>query len=107
MRWDGATVNVGGGRECSLSLLETTEICRELTGNEVPIEPVAETRAGDVPIYLSDCAKLFGLDEWRPRRSAEQVLSDIHQWVAATPSGSPPLSKSNPRQGRGSEQRCR
>jgi CDP-paratose 2-epimerase len=81
--WDGRTVNVGGGRECSLSLAETTEICRRLTGNEVPIEPVIETRAGDVPIYLSDCAKLFSLDEWRPRRSAEQVLADIHDWIAA------------------------
>jgi CDP-paratose 2-epimerase len=81
--WDGRTVNVGGGLEISLSLRETTEICRELTGNEVPIEPVAETREGDVPIYLSDCAKLFGLDEWRPRRDAGQVLSDIHRWVAA------------------------
>lgn len=81
--WDGRTVNVGGGRECSLSLLETTEICRRLTGNEVPIEPVPETRAGDVPVYLSDCARLFDLDEWRPRRSAEQVLADIHEWIAA------------------------
>ena len=83
--WDGRTVNAGGGRECSLSLLETTAICRELTGNEVPIAPVAETRAGDVPVYLSDCGKLFGLDEWRPRRSARQVLADIHQWVASDP----------------------
>src|SRR5215218_1071063 len=81
--WGGRTVNVGGGRECSLSLLETTAICRELTGNEVPIEPVEQTRAGDVPIYLSDCAKIFGLDEWRPQRSARQVLTDIHEWVAA------------------------
>jgi CDP-paratose 2-epimerase len=81
--WDGRTVNVGGGRECSLSLRETTAICRELTGNEVATEPVAETRQGDVPIYLSDCAKLFGLDEWRPRRSARQVLTDIHAWIAA------------------------
>jgi CDP-paratose 2-epimerase len=81
--WDGRTVNVGGGRECSLSLAETTEICRRLTGNEVPIEPVLETRQGDVPVYLSDCARLFGLDEWRPRRSAEQVLSDIHAWIVA------------------------
>jgi CDP-paratose 2-epimerase len=81
--WDGRTVNVGGGRQCSLSLLETTEICRRLTGNQVPIEPVERTRAGDVPIYLSDCAKVFGLDEWRPRRSAEQVLADIHEWVVA------------------------
>jgi CDP-paratose 2-epimerase len=81
--WDGRTLNVGGGRECSLSLLETTAICQRLTGNEVPIEPVAETRAGDVPIYLSDCERLFGLDEWRPRRSAEKVLADIHAWIAA------------------------
>jgi CDP-paratose 2-epimerase len=83
--WDGRTVNVGGGRECSLSLRETTALCRELTGNEVPIEPVLETRQGDVPIYLSDCARLFGLDEWRPRRSARDVLTDIHAWVAADP----------------------
>ena len=81
--WDGRTVNVGGGREVSLSLLETTAICRELTGNEIPIEPVAETRAGDVPIYLSDCERLFGLDDWRPRRGAEQVLADIHAWIAS------------------------
>jgi CDP-paratose 2-epimerase len=83
--WDGRVVNAGGGRECSLSLLETTAICRELTGNEVPIEPVLETRAGDVPIYLSDCSKLFGLDEWRPQRSAQRVLADIHDWIAADP----------------------
>jgi CDP-paratose 2-epimerase len=81
--WDGRTVNVGGGRECSLSLRETTDVCRELTGNEVPIEPVEETRVGDVPVYISDCAKLFGMDEWRPRRGAEQVLADIHDWIAA------------------------
>jgi len=81
--WDGRTVNVGGGRECSLSLLETTEICQRLSGNEVPIAAAPETRAGDVPVYLSDCARLFGLDEWRPRRSAEQVLADIHDWIAA------------------------
>jgi CDP-paratose 2-epimerase len=83
--WDGRTVNVGGGRECSLSLRETTEICRRLTGNEVAMTPVQETRQGDVPIYLSDCTRLFGLDEWRPRRSAEQVLADIHEWIAADP----------------------
>ncbi len=83
--WNGRTVNVGGGRECSLSLQETTAICQELTGNEVPIEPVLETRQGDVPIYLSDCARLFELDRWRPRRSARQVLTDIHAWVASDP----------------------
>src|SRR5881275_2136553 len=33
--WNGRMVNVGGGREVSLSLAETTAMCRELTGNEV------------------------------------------------------------------------
>jgi CDP-paratose 2-epimerase len=83
--WDGRTVNVGGGRECSLSLRETTEICRRLTGNEVPIGAVEETRAGDVPVYISDCARLFRMNEWRPQRSAERILADIHEWIAADP----------------------
>jgi CDP-paratose 2-epimerase len=64
-------------------LRETTAICRELTGNEVPISPVLETRQGDVPVYLSDCSRLFGLNEWRPRRSARKILADIHEWIAA------------------------
>jgi CDP-paratose 2-epimerase len=81
--WDGRTVNVGGGPERSLSLRETTEICRRLTGNEVEIEPVAETRQGDVPTYVSDCAELYRHTDWRPRRSAEQALADIHAWIAS------------------------
>ena len=36
-QWGGRLVNVGGGREISLSLAETTALCRELTGQEVPI----------------------------------------------------------------------
>jgi CDP-paratose 2-epimerase len=81
--WAGVTVNVGGGPERSLSLLETSRICRELTGNEVPIEPELETRYGDVPVYISDCEMLFRRTSWRPRLSARRVLSDILDWIAA------------------------
>ena len=48
-------MNVGGGRDVSLSLLEATELCRELTGNTVGVEASGEQRPGDVRIYLSDC----------------------------------------------------
>lgn len=82
-RWSGVTANVGGGRECSLSLLETTELCRELTGNEVPIGVEAETRPGDVPVYLSDCSRLHSLTRWRPRRGPRDVLADLLDWSAA------------------------
>jgi CDP-paratose 2-epimerase len=79
--WAGFVGNVGGGRSCSLSLLETTEICRELTGREVPIEAVAEERQGDVPIYISDCSRLFERTEWRPRREPRRILADLHAWT--------------------------
>ena len=80
-RWDGETVNVGGGRDYSLSLLETTELCRELTGRTVELGSVQETRPGDVPVYVSDCRKLFALTDWRPRRGPREILGDIHAWV--------------------------
>jgi CDP-paratose 2-epimerase len=80
-RWDGEVLNVGGGREISLSLLETTGICRELTGNEVPISSTPEERAGDVPIYISDCARLFERTSWRPSRTARDTLADLAAWI--------------------------
>jgi CDP-paratose 2-epimerase len=82
-RWGGSLANVGGGRECSLSLLETTELCRELTGNEVPIAAEAETRPGDVPVYLSDCRRLHSLTSWRPSRGPREVLADLLAWSEA------------------------
>jgi CDP-paratose 2-epimerase len=81
--WDGATVNVGGGVQGSLSLVETTALCRELTGNEVPIEPVAEPRPGDVPLYASDCRALFARTDWRPARGPRTILEDTLGWIEA------------------------
>jgi CDP-paratose 2-epimerase len=78
--WDGVVVNVGGGRGCSLSLRETTELCRELTATEVPVHGSDAARPGDVPVYVSDCTRLFGLTHWRPRRSARETLADIASW---------------------------
>ena len=79
--WAGHTFNVGGGREVSLSLQETSKICARLTGHELPIGSIPEDRDGDVPLYLSDCSKLFAHTDWRPKRDAECVLRDIHNWL--------------------------
>jgi CDP-paratose 2-epimerase len=79
--WAGRTFNVGGGREGSLSLVEATNLCRELTGNEVPVTAHPEGRAGDVPVYLSDCSALYGHTSWRPRRGPRDVMSDTLQWI--------------------------
>jgi CDP-paratose 2-epimerase len=82
-RWSGVTANVGGGRERSLSLLEATELCRELTGNEVRIGAEPATRPGDVPVYLSDCACLAKWTSWRPKRTPRDLFSDMLDWAAA------------------------
>jgi CDP-paratose 2-epimerase len=79
--WDGTTYNVGGGRAASLSLRETTELCCEITGRDVPVESVIETRPGDVRVYLSDCTALFAHTEWRPTRSPRAVLEDVFAWI--------------------------
>ena len=86
--WDGRTrATSAAAAESSLSLLETTEICRELTGNEVPIEPVPETRPGDVPIYLSDCAPALRAHGVAPApQTPRRSLADIHEWIAANES---------------------
>src|SRR3954447_4832732 len=80
--WRGRTYNVGGGRSGSLSLQETTALCRELSGREVPIGAESETRAGDVRCYLSDCRALYAHTDWRPRRTPQDVLRDIHAWIS-------------------------
>jgi CDP-paratose 2-epimerase len=80
--WAGFVGNVGGGRACSLSLLETTDLCRELTGNAIPIASVEDTRPGDVPVYLSDCDLLYRRTQWRPRRTPRDILEAIHRWIA-------------------------
>jgi CDP-paratose 2-epimerase len=80
-RWAGATANVGGGRECSLSLLETTALCARITGRILDVRSSPQSRPGDVPIYISDCSHLHELTEWRPRRGPEQILREIHEWI--------------------------
>ena len=82
-RWAGRTLNVGGGRAVSLSLRETTELCRELTGRTVPIAGAGADRPGDLRIYLSDCDALSEVTDWRPRRDARTVLADTLEWIVA------------------------
>jgi CDP-paratose 2-epimerase len=79
--WNGFVGNVGGGRGCSLSLIETTQLCRELTGREVPIGSSEQGRPGDVPLYLSDCSRLFDRTDWRPTKDPRVILADILTWL--------------------------
>ncbi|MCL1468540.1 NAD-dependent epimerase/dehydratase family protein [Argonema galeatum] len=77
----GKTFNVGGGCENTLSLYETTQLCQKITGHQITITPVAETRSGDVPIFITDAGKIRQTLEWAPKRNAETTLTDIYEWI--------------------------
>lgn len=80
-RYSGQIFNLGGGLTHSLSLLELTALCREITGNTVAIAPSQETRPADVRIYITDCGKISAASGWSPRRDARRTLQDIHEWI--------------------------
>jgi CDP-paratose 2-epimerase len=78
---DGKVSNVGGGAARSLSLMELTDMCRDLTGTRIPVGSDPETRPADIPYYVSDCTALFRRTQWRPRRGLDRILADTHRWL--------------------------
>jgi CDP-paratose 2-epimerase len=82
-RFAGQTLNVGGGTANSLSLQETTRLCQQITGRQIAVGSCPENRPADVRLYQSDCRRLEQLCGWRPTRTPEQVLADLHAWMVA------------------------
>lgn len=73
--------NIGGGVKNSLSLLELTNVCEEVTGKKVPIYSFPKTRAGDIKVYITDNKKIFDQTGWKPKKSVKQTLHDINTWI--------------------------
>lgn len=79
--WDAQTYNVGGGNTSATSLIELTEICREITGNSVPIGQEATTTPVDIPWYISNNAKVESSFSWKPKRNVKDIVVDISKWL--------------------------
>ena len=77
----GRTFNVGGGRAGSVSLLEYTDLCREVTGMAVPIAEESNTASVDIPWYITDNSKVSNTLTWRPEISPRRIVEDIAEWV--------------------------
>lgn len=79
--WDGRIYNVGGGKERSISLLELTGICREITNKRIPITGVSETSPLDFRIYLTDASRVKKDFGWSPSRDVTTIIKDIYNWI--------------------------
>ncbi len=78
---NGEILNAGGGLASSASLQELTAICQEVTGKTIPIKQVAENRAADIRLYITDNTKVTKLTGWQPQIGIRQIVSDIHEWL--------------------------
>jgi CDP-paratose 2-epimerase len=84
--WDsvrGTTLNAGGGRATSASLLEATTICEELTGRKLTFSRIADTHLSDVRIFLTDHSAITRALGWKPTRSVRDVFADLQKWMLA------------------------
>ncbi len=79
--WDGQSYNVGGGRPVSVSLQEMTAMCREIVGREVEVGGISETASYDVPLYLTDAAKVSSRFQWAPQKGVSEIIREILQWI--------------------------
>ena len=78
---DGEVLNVGGGKENSLSLLETTQLCQDIVGRSTPIQPVTQAREGDIPIFITDNTQINHKTQWQPLINPRKTLQDIYDWI--------------------------
>lgn len=80
-KYSGEIFNVGGGKKNSLSLLELSNYCKEISGNEISIKKIKKERPGDVRIYVGDNSKIAKLSGWTPKRATRVTLQNIYKWI--------------------------
>ncbi len=78
---NGEIFNVGGGSDCSFSLLELTKLCQEITGNSIEIIPDPEPRPADIRVYITDNSKVSSITSWKPTKKIEDILQDTFHWM--------------------------
>jgi CDP-paratose 2-epimerase len=77
-----AILNVGGGKDRSLSLRELSAFCGRALSSHRQIGSVPETRPFDIPYYVTDCGAVARHWSWRPQEPAETTLEAIVRWAS-------------------------
>lgn len=90
-RWECDVFNVGGGRDCSVSMQEMTGICRSIVGRQVSTEKTPETAPYDVPVYVTDHGKVSANYGWKPGKTVKDIVSETAVWIRANDEALKPL----------------
>jgi CDP-paratose 2-epimerase len=79
--FNGQIYNIGGGEKNSVSLIELTKYCEDISGNKMLIKSVSQTRQGDIKLYITDNSKINKQTGWKPKKTVNEVLKDIYKWI--------------------------
>lgn len=77
-------VNVSGGAASAVSLRQLSEWCREHAGPH-EVRPAGSARPFDVPWLVLDSALAASAWGWAPRRSRDEILSEILEHASRHP----------------------
>jgi CDP-paratose 2-epimerase len=80
-KFNGKVFNAGGGLQTSVSLREMTEICSNITGNKIKTESESQNRPADLRIFITDNTRIENEIGWKPKKSVENIFSDIFEWI--------------------------
>lgn len=72
-------LNVGGGKDNSISLLEYIEIMKKI--GLKPKYNFSNWRSGDQKIYISDIRKAFEIYRWKPNYSPLSGINAMKDWI--------------------------
>jgi CDP-paratose 2-epimerase len=75
--------NVGGGARGSMSLREMTAVCARELGVAPEVSGVDETRAYDIPVYVTDNTRVRETWGWEPSLGAEEIVARTCSWATA------------------------
>jgi CDP-paratose 2-epimerase len=79
--FQGEVFNVGGSVLSNLSLMETTRLCQEITGNDIEISSQLDTRPADVIWFIMDNGETTTIFDWKPSKDGQRILEDIYEWL--------------------------
>lgn len=86
-QWEGGCkrlmYNVGGGLERSVSLQEATALCEARSGQRLVIDAQPETRAADIPWYITDSSVAQQEFAWAPNASLSDIFDEVFDWLRA------------------------
>lgn len=73
--------NVGGGFKGSVSLRQASQICAKLSGSELNIGSVPETRPADIPWFITDSQVASSEFSWTAERTPSDIFEEIFEWI--------------------------